>query len=50
MSGLVYEEIRFETSRQNLVRTGLEVKQILPYSQKNNDPNQGHQHFSKRRP
>jgi hypothetical protein len=27
MSGLVYEETRFETSRQNLVRTGLEVKQ-----------------------
>jgi hypothetical protein len=37
MSGLVYEETRFETSRQNLIRTGLEVKQILPYSQKNND-------------
>ena len=34
MSGLVYEETRFETSRQNLVRTGLGLNNTALLSEK----------------
>jgi histone H3/H4 len=34
VSGLVYEETRFETSRQNLVRTGLGLNNTALLSKK----------------